>query len=85
MLEIVVVMCFKKEAWWLIICPGGGRASSRFRAAVRNSVGKSSLHTVSRSQGLVWEQENHTSSISIKGYMSSLRTSADYDPSVGLA
>lgn len=84
MIEIVIVICFKEEASLLIVGPGGGRPSSRFRAEVRNSVGKSSLYTGNRPQGLVCKQENHTASISTKGCMSFLRTSADYDPSVGL-
>lgn len=53
MLEIVIAICFKKEDWLLIIDPDKGGTSSGFRAGVRNSIGKNSLHTGNRSQGLV--------------------------------
>lgn len=53
MLEIVIVICFEKEAWLLVIGSGGTKASRRFRAEARNCVGKSSPCTGNRSQGLV--------------------------------
>lgn len=43
-LEIIMVVFFKKEAWLLIIGPERERPSSRFRAKVRDSVDKISLH-----------------------------------------
>lgn len=76
MLEIVGVICFKREAWLLIIGQGGGGwVNSRFRAEVRNSLEKSSSHSGNMSQILVWKQEDHTTSISIKGCRSSLENS----------